>query len=74
MRTHSDCNFRYRKVFQETKIDYSTYLLAILFSFIAAYLCIYWFIKLIDRIGMLPFVIYRLLLGVILIGYVVTLA
>jgi undecaprenyl-diphosphatase len=30
---------------------------------IAAWLCVHWFLKLIERIGMLPFIVYRLLLG-----------
>ncbi len=34
-----------------------------LLSAISAGLCIHWFLKLIDRVGMAPFVIYRLLLG-----------
>lgn len=38
-------------------------------SFISAYLCIHFFLKLISRIGMTPFVIYRLLLGVGLIAF-----
>ena len=36
-------------------------------SAITAYLCIHYFLRLVDRIGMLPFVIYRLILGVVLI-------
>ncbi|WP_461482785.1 undecaprenyl-diphosphate phosphatase, partial [Porticoccus sp.] len=36
-------------------------------SAIAAYLCIHLFLTWINRIGMLPFVIYRLLLGAVLI-------
>ncbi|WP_100643811.1 undecaprenyl-diphosphate phosphatase [Alteromonas facilis] len=40
------------------------------FSFISAYLCIYLFLHWISRIGMLPFVIYRLALGVILLWFV----
>ncbi|WP_455234288.1 undecaprenyl-diphosphate phosphatase [Thiogranum longum] len=32
-------------------------------SAVSAYLCIHYFLKLLDRIGMLPFVIYRLILG-----------
>ncbi|NOY61580.1 MAG: undecaprenyl-diphosphate phosphatase [Gammaproteobacteria bacterium] len=35
-------------------------------SGLVAYLCIHFFLKLLDRVGMLPFVIYRLILGVIL--------
>ncbi|MEC9430420.1 MAG: undecaprenyl-diphosphatase, partial [Pseudomonadota bacterium] len=40
------------------------------FSFVSAYLCIYLFLSWISRIGMLPFVIYRLALGVILLWFV----
>lgn len=36
------------------------------FSAISAYLCIYTFIRLLDSIGMFPFVVYRLLLGTLL--------
>ncbi|MEJ1470699.1 MAG: undecaprenyl-diphosphatase, partial [Candidatus Sedimenticola sp. (ex Thyasira tokunagai)] len=36
-------------------------------SFVSAYLCIHYFLKLIERISMLPFVIYRLLLGAVLV-------
>jgi undecaprenyl-diphosphatase len=36
-------------------------------SGITAYLCIHYFLRLVDKIGMMPFVIYRLLLGVVLI-------
>ena len=35
-------------------------------SAISAYLCIHYFLKLLERIGMLPFVIYRLVLGAVL--------
>ena len=37
---------------------------------VSAFACIYWFLKLIDRIGMWPFVVYRLLLGAVLIAFV----
>ena len=33
---------------------------------VSAWLCIHFFLKLVERTGMLPFVIYRLLLGVFL--------
>ena len=36
-------------------------------SGITAYLCIHYFLRLVDKIGMMPFVIYRLILGVVLI-------
>jgi undecaprenyl-diphosphatase len=36
-------------------------------SGITAYLCIHYFLRLVDKVGMMPFVIYRLILGVVLI-------
>ena len=44
---------------------------ATLLSGIVAYLCIHFFLKLIDRVGFIPFVIYRLLLGVLLLWVVI---
>ncbi len=35
-----------------------------LLSWLSAYLCIVWFLKLLERIGMWPFAVYRLVLGV----------
>ncbi|NTS78156.1 undecaprenyl-diphosphate phosphatase [Catenovulum sp. SM1970] len=43
--------------------------LGIVLSFISAYACIHFFLKLINSIGMLPFVIYRLALGVGLVAF-----
>ena len=38
-----------------------------LVSMISAYICIHWFLKLLDRVGMMPFVVYRLVLGLFLL-------
>ena len=40
-------------------------------SLVSAYVCIHYFLRLISRIGFLPFVIYRLLLGLALLFFVV---
>ncbi len=40
-------------------------------SAISAYLCIHFFLKLLERIGMMPFVVYRLILGAVLMVMVV---
>ncbi len=45
----------------------SLFILGIALSAITAFACIHVFLKLIERIGMMPFVIYRLLLGVLLL-------
>lgn len=34
---------------------------------VAAWLCVHWFLKLIERVGMLPFIVYRLVLGAFLL-------
>jgi undecaprenyl-diphosphatase len=54
----------------EQAVDWSALLYGAGFSFIAAYLCIHLFLSWISRIGMLPFVIYRLILGTILLFFV----
>ncbi len=48
-------------------IDWVALLIAVVLSALSASLCIHLFLKLIERMGMLPFVIYRLLLGCLLI-------
>ncbi|MEH0741949.1 undecaprenyl-diphosphate phosphatase [Vibrio cholerae] len=47
-------------------------LTGIVTSFVSAYLCIHFFLKLISKMGMTPFVIYRLLLGVGLFAFLLT--
>lgn len=55
------------KLTQSTEsIDWNTLFLGVILSAISAYLCIVYFIKLLDKMGMQPFIIYRLLLGLIL--------
>lgn len=51
-------------------VDWTALLYGAAFSFVSAYLCIYFFLNWISRIGMLPFVIYRLILGAILLWFV----
>ncbi|KPK56711.1 MAG: UDP pyrophosphate phosphatase [Thiotrichales bacterium SG8_50] len=44
-------------------VDWVALALGVALSAVTAYLCIHFFLKLLERIGMLPFVIYRLVLG-----------
>ncbi|WP_194437564.1 undecaprenyl-diphosphate phosphatase [Vibrio fluminensis] len=44
-------------------VDLTVLATGIVTSFISAYICIHFFLKLISRMGMTPFVIYRLILG-----------
>ena len=48
-------------------VEWLVLLYAIFISAVVAYLCIHYFLQLIERIGFLPFVIYRILLGIVLI-------
>jgi len=50
----------------EVAVEWSVLFGAIGISAISAYVCIYWFMDLISRSSMLPFVIYRLILGAVL--------
>jgi len=52
-------------------VEWNAIGLGTLLAFVSAYACIHLFLKLIDRIGMVPFVIYRVLLGLGLLGFVV---
>tara|TARA_B110001454_G_scaffold18246_1_gene16684 strand:- start:24893 stop:25690 length:798 start_codon:yes stop_codon:yes gene_type:complete len=56
---------------QATQVNWLEIGLAALLSAISAYVCIYFFLAMINRIGMLPFVIYRLALGIILLVWFV---
>lgn len=47
--------------------DWTAMAAGIVLSGLSAYLCIHFFLVFIEKIGMLPFVIYRLLLGIVLI-------
>lgn len=49
-----------------THLPWLDILLGTALSAISAYFCIHYFIKLLDSIGMMPFIIYRLFLGVFL--------
>lgn len=52
---------------QSTQVDWVSIGMAASISAVSAYVCIFFFLALINRIGMTPFVIYRLLLGVMLL-------
>jgi len=52
---------------QSPAVDMSNMFIGVMVSFISAYLCIKLFLKVIGRMGVLPFVIYRLILGVALL-------
>lgn len=55
------------ELIQMPSIDWTPILVGVAVSAVSAYLCIYFFLSFINRIGMMPFVYYRLLLGIGLI-------
>ena len=50
-----------------SNISFYNLTIGIVLSFFSAIICIFLFLKIIDKIGMVPFVSYRLILGIILI-------
>jgi len=48
-------------------VDWGALVTGAVLSGVSAYLCIHYFLKLLDRLGMMPFVAYRLVLGTLLL-------
>jgi undecaprenyl-diphosphatase len=48
-------------------VDWQALLVGALLSALAAYVCIHFFLKLLARVGFMPFVIYRVILGLLLL-------
>lgn len=57
----------YRALQVEVVIQWGLIIWVIACSTIVAFLCIHWFIKLVNKVGMFPFVAYRILLGIVLL-------
>ena len=55
------------KLLQIGNVDWMAIFIGIILSAVTAYMCIHIFLKVLERMGMLPFVIYRLLLGGVLL-------
>lgn len=59
-----------RMLMHDATIDWSQFVLAVGISALAGWICIAAFLALLQRVGLVPFVIYRLLLGVFLLWLV----
>lgn len=57
-------------VMDTAPVDWRALGLGVLLSWAAAYICIHVFLRVIERMGMLPFVLYRLALGVVILWLV----
>ena len=56
-----------RMLLDDTPIDWLQFGLAVVLSALAGWLCIAAFLALLQRVGLVPFVIFRLALGVVLL-------
>lgn len=56
---------------EQSVVDWRSIFIGIAVSAISAYFCIYYFLSFINRLGMMPFVIYRMILGAILIALII---
>jgi len=59
-----------RVITGEANIDWLAFVLAMAFSAVAGWVCIAAFLALLKRVGLMPFVIYRLMLGLVLLWIV----
>ncbi len=59
-----------RVIMGEANIDWHQFVLAVAISAVAGWVCIAAFLALLKRVGLMPFVIYRLVLGLVLLWLV----
>jgi undecaprenyl-diphosphatase len=52
----------------QVDIDWISLITVTVVAFVSAFLAIHYFLKLLDRTGMLPYVIYRVILGIVLLA------
>lgn len=52
----------------DSAVDWGLLMIGVLVSAVTAYLCIALFLRLLDRVGLMPFVYYRVVLAVVLYG------
>jgi undecaprenyl-diphosphatase len=62
--------FKAFELIEEGGADWFSLGLGSFLAAVSAFACIHWFLKLIDHLGMWPFVVYRLLLGALLVAFV----
>ncbi|MGK0375128.1 MAG: undecaprenyl-diphosphatase [Arenicella sp.] len=52
-------------------VDWGVLLLGATLSAIVAFACMHWFMRFVERVGMMPFVIYRILLSIVIVSVLV---
>jgi undecaprenyl-diphosphatase len=55
----------------EQTVEWGVLLLGAVLSAVVAFACMHWFIRFVERVGMLPFVIYRILLSIVIVWFLV---
>ena len=60
----------YKLITESGPVDWNAIGLGSVLAFFSAYACIHYFLILLEKVGMMPFVIYRLVLGVALLWFV----
>ena len=60
------CYLTLKLVTDAEVVDWGVLALGSTLAFFSAYACIHYFLILVDKLGMMPFVIYRLILGAVL--------
>ncbi|MEM7561724.1 MAG: undecaprenyl-diphosphate phosphatase [Pseudomonadota bacterium] len=61
----------FRMVTEVNPISWVDLLMGVVLSAVSAGLCIHYFLRLVEKIGMLPFVVYRVVLGLLILWLVV---
>jgi len=65
-------SFKVLELYQsQEQVSWGYLLLGALVAFVSAYLCIGWFLRMLEKVGLMPFVFYRLFLGIILLVFFV---
>jgi undecaprenyl-diphosphatase len=49
-------------------VEWGVLLLGAMLSATVAFACMHWFMRFVERVGMMPFVIYRILLSIVIVG------
>ena len=60
----------YKLIKSDVAVEWLPLMVGVVASAITAYLCIHFFLKLLERVGMLPFVLYRFFLGAVLFYFI----
>jgi len=60
----------YRMLTQQTALAWNEFVLTVMLSALAAWFCIGLFLRFVERIGLMPFVIYRFALGAVILFFI----